>query len=123
MYIYGLDIGLNDIESYVEYSPNVAIEISDGIGTGSVVTTYLNGEEWENYIIIIFGDLNSDGVIDIYDSSVLAAIINGDMEVEEDSELFFAADLNNDTAVDIYDLAILNAVVNGEIEIEQVPYI
>ena len=123
MYIYGLDIGLNDIESYVEYSPNVTIEISDGIGTGSVVTTYLNGEEWENYIIIIFGDLNSDGVIDIYDSSVLAAIINGDMEVEEDSELFFAADLNNDTAVDIYDLAILNAVVNGEIEIEQVPYI
>ncbi|MBE6783338.1 MAG: hypothetical protein E7536_04940 [Ruminococcaceae bacterium] len=120
-FIYGLDIGLADIEEYVEYATNVSYELSSGVGTGSAVTTYLNGEEWETYIIIIFGDLNSDGVIDIYDASILAAIVNGDMEVEEDSAIAFASDLNGDTAIDIYDLAILNAVVNGETEISQVP--
>ena len=123
MYIYGLDIGLADLEGYVEYSESVTVEISDGVGTGSVVTTYRSGEEWENYTIVIFGDLNGDGVIDIYDSSILAAIVNGDMELEEGDVMLFAADLNSDTAVDIYDLAILNAVVNGETEIAQVPYI
>ena len=121
-YIYGLDIGLDNIEDYVEYASNVTVELSDGVGTGSVVTTYRSGEEWEKYIIVVFGDLNGDGVIDIYDASILAAIVNGDMELEEGDVLIFAADLNGDTAVDVYDLAILNAVVNGETEILQVPF-
>ena len=120
-YIYGLDIGLSDIEDYVDYSEDVTVELSDGVGTGSVVTTYRGEEEWETFVIIIFGDLNGDGVVDIYDASILAAIVNGDMELEDDSPILFAADLNNDTAIDIYDLAILNAVVNGETEIAQVP--
>ena len=120
-YIYGLDIGLADLEGYVEYSSSVSYETPDGIGTGMTLTTFRGGAEWETYTIIIFGDLNGDGVIDIYDASVLAAIVNGDMELEEGDPILFAADLNGDTAVDIYDLAILNAVVNGETEITQVP--
>ena len=120
-YIYGLDIGLSDLEDYVDYSSSVSYETPDGIGTGMTLTTYRGGEEWETYTIVIFGDLNGDGVIDIYDASILAAIVNGDMELEEGDAILFAADLNGDTAVDIYDLAILNAVVNGETEIAQVP--
>ena len=120
--IYGLDIGLSDLEDYVDYSQSVTYEVSYGIGTGSIVTTYRNDEVWETYTIVIFGDLNGDGVIDIYDSSILAAIVNGDLETEEGDVILFAADLNGDTAVDIYDLAILNAVVNGETEISQVPF-
>ncbi len=118
--IYGLDVGLVDIEDYVDYAENVTVRLSDGVGTGSVVTTYLGEEEWETFVIIIFGDLNGDGVIDIYDASILAAIVNGDMDLEEDSPILFAADLNGDTVADIYDLAILNSVVNGETEIGQV---
>ena len=120
-FIYGLDIGLSDLEGYVEYSKSVSYETPDGIGTGMVVTTYRSGEEWETYTLIIFGDLNGDGVIDIYDASILAAIVNGDMELEEGDAILFAADLNGDTVADIYDLAILNSVVNGETEIGQVP--
>ena len=121
-YIYGLDIGLADIEDYVDYSESVTVELSDGVGTGSVLTTYRGGDKWETYIVVVFGDLNGDGVIDIYDTSILAAIVNGDMELEEGDAILFAADLNGDTAIDIYDLAILNAVVNGETEISQVPF-
>ena len=43
-YIYGLDIGLDNIEDYVEYASNVTVELSDGVGTGSVVTTYRSGQ-------------------------------------------------------------------------------
>ena len=121
MYIYGLEIGLTDLEGFVEYSSGVSYETPDGIGTGMTLVTFRDGEVWETYTIVIFGDLNSDGVIDIYDSSILAAIVNGDMEPEEGDVILFAADLNGDTAVDIYDLAILNSVVNGETEITQVP--
>ena len=120
-FIYGLEIGLDDLEGYVEYSKSVSYDAANGIGTGSVLTTYRDGNAWETYTIIIFGDLNGDGVIDIYDASVLAAIVNGDMELEDGDPILFASDLNGDTAVDIYDLAILNAVVNGETEIGQVP--
>ena len=120
-FIYGLEIGLDDLEGYVEYSKSVSYETTDGIGTGMLLTTYRDGEIWATYTIIIFGDLNGDGVIDIYDASILAAIVNGDMELEEGDAILFAADLNGDTAVDIYDLAILNAVVNGETEISQLP--
>ena len=122
-YIYGLDIGLSDLEGFVEYSKSVTYETPDGIGTGMILTTFRDGIEWETYVIVIFGDLNGDGVIDIYDSSILAAIVNGDMELEEGDVLLFAADLNGDTAVDIYDLAILNSVVNGETEIAQIPMV
>ena len=122
-YIYGLEIGLADLEGYVEYSKSVSYETPDGIGTGMTLTTFRGGNEWETYTIVIFGDLNGDGVIDIYDSSVLAAIVNGDMELEEGDVILFAADLNGDTAVDVYDLAILNSVVNGETEIAQIPMV
>ncbi len=118
-FIYGLDIGLADLEDYVDYTASVTYKLSAGVGTGSIVTTFRDGEEWKTYTIVIFGDLNGDGVIDIYDASILAAIVNGDMELEEGDVLLFAADLNNDTAVDVYDLAILNSVVNGETEISQ----
>ncbi len=118
-YIYGLDIGLEDLEGYVEYSSGVSYVTSDSIGTGSVLIVYRGGEVWKTYTIVIFGDLNCDGVIDIYDASILAAIVNGDMEAQEDSPIAFAADLNGDTAIDVYDLAIINSVVNGETEISQ----
>ena len=118
-FIYGLDIGLENLEGYVEYSQSVTVELSQGVATGSVLTVYRDGEIWKTYTIVIIGDLNTDGVVDIYDASILAAMVNGDMEVEEDDPVFFAADLNDDTAIDVYDLAIINSVVNGETEVSQ----
>ncbi len=117
--IYGLDIGLENLEGYVEYSESVTVKLSDGVGTGSILTVYRNGEIWKTYTIVIFGDLNGDGVVDIYDASILAAMVNGDMEVEEEDPIFFAADLYNDTAIDVYDLTTINSAVNGETEISQ----
>ncbi|MBP3329428.1 MAG: FIVAR domain-containing protein [Clostridia bacterium] len=116
-FIYGLDMAITDIEDYVDYAEGVTISAPDGYGTGTVITTIFNGEVQETFTVIIFGDLTGDGVVDIYDASTLAALVNGDIETEEGSPMAFAADLNNDTVADIYDLSILNAVVNGETEL------
>ncbi len=116
-FIYGLDMGITDIEDYVDYTEGVIISAPDGYGTGTVITTILDGEIQETFTVVIFGDLTGDGVIDIYDSSTLAALVNGDIETADGSPMAFAADLNGDTVADIYDLAILNAVVNGDMEL------
>ncbi len=116
-FIYGLDMGITDIEDYVDYAEGVTIDAPDGYGTGTVITVSFNGEVKEIFTVIIFGDLTGDGVVDIYDSSTLAALVNGDIETEDGSAMAFAADLNGDTVADIYDLAILNAVVNGDMEL------
>ena len=116
-FIYGLDSGITDIEDYVEYAEGVTISAPDGYGTGTIITTIYDGEIQETFTVIIFGDLTGDGAIDVYDSSTLAALVNGDIEAEEGSPLAFAADLNGDTVADIYDLSILNAVVNGDMEL------
>ncbi len=122
--IYGLsDEGISDLEDYVEYAGGVVEyeETDQGFGTGTVVNFVVNGEVYESYTVIICGDLSGDGVVDSYDYAVLAAMINGDIEVEDGSALYLAADIYVDGVVDIYDLSVLAAYVNGDAEITQTP--
>lgn len=120
--IYGLEVGAESLDDFVTVQ-GYTVEytyFNGSFGTGTRVDCVYNGEIKETYYVVIFGDLTGDGVIDIYDSSVAAALVNGDMEFDEDSVFNLAADLNNDTASDIYDLAILNSVVNGETDLSQI---
>ncbi len=122
--IYGLsDEGLEDIEDYVVYEGGVVEYefLDEYFGTGTVVNFVVDGEVYESYTVVIFGDLNGDGVVDSYDYSVLAAMVNGDIEVEEGSALYFAADIFVDGAVDAYDLSVISSYVNGDTEISQTP--
>ena len=124
--IYGLsDEGLDDIEDYVEYEGGVVEYeyLGEYFGTGTVVNFVVDGEVYESYTVVIFGDLNGDGVVDSYDYSVLAAMVNGDIEAEEGTALYLAADLFVDGAVDAYDLSVISAYVNGDAEITQTPEI
>ena len=97
--------------------------LGEYFGTGTVVNFVVDGEVYESYTVVIFGDLNGDGVVDSYDYSVLAAMVNGDIEAEEGTALYFAADLFVDGAVDAYDLSVISAYVNGDAEITQTPEI
>ncbi len=124
--IYGLsDEGLDDLEDYVEYEGGVVEYeyLGEYFGTGTVVNFVVDGEVYESYTVVIFGDLNGDGVVDTYDYAVLSAIINGDIEVEDGSALYLAADIFVDTAVDSFDLSVISAYVNGDAEITQTPEI
>ena len=120
--IYGLETGIDSLDNFVT-TQGYALEytyFNGSFGTGTRVDCVYNGEIKETYYVVIFGDLTGDGVVDIYDSSVVSALVNGDMEFDEDSVFNLASDLNNDTVSDIYDLAIINSVVNGETDLSQI---
>ena len=121
-FIYGLKEGIHDLESFVEYKGGTLqyIKTEYGFGTGTIVNFIVNGEIYESYTIVIFGDLDGDGVIDTYDATRLAEIVNGDIDVPENSAIALAADIeNNDKVADTYDLTKLYAAVNGDITISQ----
>lgn len=122
--IYGLsDEGLSDIEAYIDYAGGtVEYEETDyGFGTGTVVKFMVGGEAIEEYTIIIFGDVNGDGVVDTFDYATLAGIVNGDIDVDEDSAIYKAADIFADGSIDTFDLAVLAAYTIGDAEITQTP--
>ena len=121
-FIYGLEEGLYDLEDFVEYEGGTLeyIESSNGFGTGTIINFIVDGKTHESYTIIVFGDLTGDGVIDTYDTVLLAAIVNFDMEFEDDSATAVAADIAyNDDFADTYDLAYLYQVVSGDSVIDQ----
>ena len=123
-FIYGLEEGLYDLEGFVKYSGGRLeyIESVNGFGTGTVVNFIVNGEIYESYTVIIFGDLSGDGVIDTFDTVSLAEIVNLDKTIEEGSAVAIAANIaNNDGVVDTYDLSKLYAVVNHDTTISQNP--
>ena len=61
----------------------------------------------DNYII---GDLNGDGVIDIYDlCKMRKAVLSGD------TDNFGTADINGDDAINSDDLTLLKKFIMGEI--------
>ena len=117
--IYGLEEFFYDLEDYVDYEGG-EVEY-EYFGTGTVVNFIVDGEVYESYTVVIFGDLYGDGVVDLFDYSVLTAIINGDIEVEEGTPLYLAADVNADSVVDGYDLSVISAYINGDTVISQVP--
>ncbi|MBR3589336.1 MAG: hypothetical protein IKL16_07205 [Clostridia bacterium] len=122
-FIYGLEQGISDLEDFVEYEGGTVeyVKTAEGFGTGTVVNFIVNGEVLYTYTIVILGDITGDGVVDTFDSTKLAEVVNGDIELEDGSAEAFAADIeNNDEVADTYDLTTLYAVVNGDIELSQV---
>ena len=61
-----------------------------------------NGVVWQTYTILIYGDVNGDGMIDIFD---LVGVRNHIIQTAELAEIsFLAGDVNRDGTVDIFDL-------------------
>ena len=115
--IYGLPEYLTDLEGYVEYDGGTVeyIETENGFGTGTTVNFVVDGEVRETYKIVIYGDLNGDGMINEDDIEVYQALINFDVEFEEGSAFKYASDIFfNEGVADTYDLAHLYSVISGE---------
>ena len=115
--IYGLPEYLTDLEGYVEYDGGTVeyIETENGFGTGTTVNFVVEGEINQSYKIVIYGDLNGDGVIDEGDIEVYEALINFEISFEEGSAFDYASDLFfYEGVADTYDLAHLYSVISGE---------
>lgn len=87
----------------VRLSSDATIEAVYGDSEGTITD-----EPDEEYIL---GDLNSDGVVDIYDlSRMRKAVVSGS------SDNLKSADINGDKAVNVDDLALLKKFISGEIK-------
>ncbi len=123
--IYGLEAGLDTttVMNHIKTVGSAKVSFSkDVIGTGTVITltnTSTNAVVAE-YTVVIFGDYNGDGIVDMEDTGYFSAISNFEIFDHYDNEyLFMAADVNGDGAVDTMDEEAMNAVANFEAYIDQ----
>lgn len=118
--IYGLSEGAESLDGFVKVEGYTLkyTYFSDSFGTGTKVECVYGGKTVETYYVVIFGDINGDGNIDVFDLSALAAEVNGDIEIDWIQSI--AADVFPDESVDTFDYALLVSTVNGETEISQI---
>ena len=112
-FIYGLDVGLNSIDSYVELSSSSCSleydENKNGFGTGTVINMVNDSTVIDSYTIVIFGDVNGDGWYDGQDAVVVNMLANGMLTREQVGEaVWTAADCNHDGKIDQSDVDLLN---------------
>ena len=99
-------------------------ELSDGekVGTGCVVQ-YVAREDpmlvYESVTVILYGDVNGDGVIDDADYDLMKQDSVSSTPAIDSGVFETAADLNNDGVVDCFDAAILNLQLAGVKDLDQ----
>ena len=91
-------------------SQNVQISTDGRVGTGdSVLLCKADGSTYKELRIVIFGDVNGDGVYDGMDATVVGFIADGMLTEEQVGRAaYLAADCNHDGAIDEIDVSILN---------------
>ena len=108
----GADIINKNPDEIKNMFANSNVEVSSETskaGTGSTVTLYrANGGVFKEIEILIYGDVNSDGVYDAQDAFIVNCIANGMLTREQVGEAkFLAADCNHDGEVNSSDVLIL----------------
>ena len=99
-------------------------ELSDGdkVGTGCIVQ-YVASEDpmlvYESVTVILYGDVNGDGVIDDADYDLMKQDSVSSSPAIGSGVFQTAADLNNDGVVDCFDAAILNLQLAGVKDLDQ----
>ncbi len=90
----------------------IATEAGSEVGTGTIVNVLdLDGNVVETYVLVIFGDINGDGIVDVYDAADMELHDAWAYPSETDGMRMdrayqaFAGDINCDTMVDVYDAA------------------
>ncbi len=99
-------------------NPNASVSVSNTgrLGTGNTITIRSNGEE-RTYTVIIYGDSNGDGNINIFDLVRNQKIILNSMSTSSASKT--AADANKDGKVNIFDLVRIQKHILNTASIEQ----
>ena len=118
-FIYGVDEGFTDVEDYVRVINGtiVCTETENGLGTGSVINVIDDeGAVVDSYKLVVFGDVNGDGLVDGQDSLLIWMIIWSAEEVDEAIRL--AADANKDGVIDEKDVELVEQVgaLNATVE-------
>lgn len=115
-FLYGLDFGVTEEalrEQYLSVSGDGSLEIlSDGvIGTGTIVRL-INGQTGEadaEYTVVIFGDINGDGMLTSADITAIRNINARLASYDADSAYIFAADVTHDGDVNSSDVTTIRS--------------
>lgn len=71
-------------------TPSMISNSNEFYGTGSFVDIYVDDELWYNYLLVLQGDVNGDGYVDVLDCSYTALVANGLVDIE-DVDVYLAA--------------------------------
>ena len=125
-YIYGLKISVtvNELNTvFLDVIGNGRLEYvySGFVGTGTVVNLVSNytDEVLESYRIVIFGDVNGDGIVNSGDVSLMSSVASRTYAFEAGSAEAFAADIVPDGAVNTSDLTVEKAIAVKSINYDQ----
>ena len=126
-YIFGIEPGTtaNGFENdYAQVQGDGRLEFSfyiDSFGTGTSVDLIDNVTDSvvATYVVVIFGDVDGDGLIVAADRDLTAKVSSYQTAFEQGSALEYAADLNGDRVIDAFDLNLMKAVVRGICSIDQ----
>mgnify|MGYP004508757391 FL=1 len=109
--IYGFAVRPDSIEQYIEtVDDSMTVQCDSAvIGTGSAVNVTKNGETVDSFKIVIFGDVDGDGIYDGQDATTVNLIAHGMLTREQVGEaVWMAADCNHDGVIDNLDVNLLN---------------
>lgn len=130
-YLYGADPGSGKNQSQeilgsFTMPPNYELEMVDiqgrktegAVGTGASLRMNMNGHPVNEFPLVILGDSNGDGLIDILDLNVIYSRVLKN-SLAQGTAFDLAMDVNQDGVVDILDLNILYGFLNGGAAISQ----
>ena len=97
------------------------INSTASIGTGTVVKVYSSNNVFaEQFVIVIYGDLDGSGVVTTSDSNMALLETNSPSWADSVSYMFRAANLDQSSAFSTTDVNWFNLVVNNLANIDQV---
>lgn len=120
-FIYGLETGITInglVNSFVQIAGDGVLQRPFGhigaFGTGSTVELVdsVTGEVLKTYQIIIFGDVDGDGLITANDAGMIRQVSSYQSSFAAGSAFEFAADLTGDGNVDAFDLNLIKAALH-----------
>lgn len=117
-YVYGVKVG-DAATNYFEATNGGSIEMvanASGVTNGTGATLQLkdtDGSVLDTYTLIIFGDVDGDGVISVIDSLLVTQYVEGVTSAFESATELFAADVDHDTVISVIDSLLITQVVEG----------
>lgn len=101
----------------IKITDDTGTEITEGVVKTGYTITIVNAGTTNSFKIIIYGDINSDGLIDIVDLLKVRQHLVGYTTLKDAN--LKASDLNKDNTVDIVDLLLVRKYLLGEYTINQ----
>lgn len=101
-------IVINSLDQYIRVTDDTCQLQYQSLGTDGIVYLTRDSEIIDTYSVVIFGDVNGDGLYDGLDSFIVKCIANGLLTREQVGEVkWLAADCNHDGEINSSDVLLL----------------